>query len=308
MPRWCAALLLLACLPASALVDDTLPFGVRVNGIENRYPVFGVFAMPEEILHVELIDIDDGNVQARFDTMSLDVAQGGLRLKMPARPGTHLLEITDPDGKATMRLNVFVMWHHPSDRRTVLNGYRIGEYPSEPFRGLAVYEPPTGFIEVTPENAKLEVSPNFRLGEFVCKQSGGYPKYVVLRPELLKKLEHVLGALNEHDARITSLTVMSGYRTPHYNHAIGNGTYSRHVWGGAADVFVDENGDGRMDDLTGDGKVNRADSEWLAGFVDAMEQRGEFGDKLIGGIGIYNANAVHGPFVHIDARGYQARW
>ena len=27
-----------------------------------------------------------------------------------------------------------------------------------------------------------------------------------------------------------------------------------------------------------------------------------------GGIGVYGANAAHGPFVHIDARGYQARW
>jgi hypothetical protein len=227
---------------------------------------------------------------------------------MPARPGTHLLEITDPDGKATMRLNVFVMWRHPSDRRTVLNGYRIGEYPKQPFRGLAVYEPPTGFVEVTPSNAKLEVSPNFQLGQFVCKQGSGYPKYVVLRPELLQKLELVLDALNQRDDRIRSLTVMSGYRTPHYNHTIGNGQYSRHVWGGAADVFVDENGDGRMDDLNGDGKVNRADSEWLSAFVDAMERRGEFGDQLIGGIGTYDANAAHGPFVHIDARGYQARW
>ena len=309
MPRWYACLLLLlTCLPAAAYVNDPLPFGVKVNGVENRYPVFGVFAMPEEVLHVELLDIGDGKPRARFDTVSLEVAGGAVRLKMPARPGTHLLEITDPEGKATMRLNVFVMWRHPSDRRTVLNGYRIGEYPKQPFRGLSVYEPPTGFVEVTPSNAKLEVSPNFQLGQFVCKQSSGYPKYVVLRPELLQKLELVLDALNRRDDRIRSLTVMSGYRTPHYNHTIGNGQYSRHVWGGAADVFVDENGDGRMDDMNGDGRVNRADSEWLSAFVDAMERRGEFGDQLIGGIGTYDANAAHGPFVHIDARGYQARW
>jgi uncharacterized protein YcbK (DUF882 family) len=131
---------------------------------------------------------------------------------------------------------------------------------------------------------------------------------VVLRPELLQKLETVLGALNAHDERITSLTVMSGYRTPHYNQAIGNGRYSRHVWGGAADVFVDLNGNGRMDDLDGDGQGHPRRFRVAGGFVDAMEQRGEFGEQLIGGIGTYGANAVHGPFVHVDARGYQARW
>jgi hypothetical protein len=310
VPRWYVQALFLLCLPAvaPALVHEHLPFGVRVNGLENRFPVFGVFAMPEQILHVELLDIDGDRVHASFDTVSLSVGQGGLRLKMPSQPGTHLLEITDADGRATMRLNVFVMWQHEGDRRTVLNGYRIGQYPSEPFRGLTVYEPPSGFVEVTPDNARLEVSPNFRLGQFVSKQSSGYPKYVVLRPELLQKLETILGALNAHDERITSLTVMSGYRTPHYNQAIGNGRYSRHVWGGAADIFVDLNGNGRMDDLDGDGQVTRADSEWLAAFVDAMERRGDFGEQLIGGIGTYGANAAHGPFVHVDARGYQARW
>jgi uncharacterized protein YcbK (DUF882 family) len=101
---------------------------------------------------------------------------------------------------------------------------------------------------------------------------------------------------------------MSGYRTPAYNKAIGNGTYSRHVWGGAADIFVDDNGDGVMDDLNGDGRVSRADSEWLARFVDSLERKGRFGNELVGGIGTYGSTASHGPFVHVDARGYQARW
>ena len=27
-----------------------------------------------------------------------------------------------------------------------------------------------------------------------------------------------------------------------------------------------------------------------------------------GGVAVYEANAAHGPFVHIDSRGYRARW
>ena len=27
-----------------------------------------------------------------------------------------------------------------------------------------------------------------------------------------------------------------------------------------------------------------------------------------GGLGLYKANAAHGPFVHVDVRGYPARW
>jgi hypothetical protein len=30
--------------------------------------------------------------------------------------------------------------------------------------------------------------------------------------------------------------------------------------------------------------------------------------ELVGGCGVYIATSAHGPFVHIDARGYRARW
>ena len=305
------ALLLLACgfsVGAAAFQKTVLPFGVKVNGIENRYPVFGVYAVPGEMLRVELVDADPAAVQARFDNVFLNPTDGVLRLKMPGQPGTHVLELKDAAGDTTMRLNVFVMWRHDPFSNNPLNGYRMGAYPRQPLNGLAVYEAPQAFVEVTRENADLAVSPNFKLKQFLCKQSDGYPKYVVVRPELLQKLEMVLAALNEQKPEVTRFTVMSGYRTPTYNRAIGNGQYSFHVWGGAADVFVDMSGDGQMDDMNGDGRIDREDAAWLANFVDNLERAGHFGEKLVGGIGIYAPNAAHGPFTHIDARGFRARW
>jgi hypothetical protein len=305
------ALLLLACgfsLGAAAFQNTVLPFGVKVNGVENRYPVFGVYAVPGEMLRVELVDADPAAVQARFDNVFLNPTDGVLRLKMPGQPGTHVLELRDAAGDTTMRLNVFVMWRHDPFSNNPLNGYRMGAYPRQPLNGLAVYEAPQAFVEVTRENADLAVSPNFKLKQFLCKQSDGYPKYVVVRPELLQKLEMVLAALNEQKPEVTRFTVMSGYRTPTYNRAIGNGQYSFHVWGGAADVFVDMSGDGQMDDMNGDGRIDREDAAWLANFVDNLERAGHFGEKLVGGIGIYAPNAAHGPFTHIDARGFRARW
>lgn len=301
------ALLLTLSLQATAYRKDVVPFGIKVNGIENRFAEFGIFAKPGEILQLDLMDLDPANLEASFDATPLQPAGNALNLKMPPRAGTHRLVLTDRGTGSRMDLNVFVMWQHDGTRDNSLNGYRIGQYPRDPFRGLAVYDPPEAFIEVTRENADLAVSPNFRLGQFVCKQGSGYPKYVVLRPELLQKLETVLEELNGVNGNVSGLTIMSGYRTPSYNQAIGNGKYSRHVWGGAADVYVDDNSDGVMDDLNGDGKVSRADSEWLARFVDSLERKGRFGD-LIGGIGTYGSTASHGPFVHVDARGYQARW
>ncbi len=306
--KWLICLLLAGLSnTAAAYREATVPFGVKVQGIENRFAEFGVYARPGEILALDLLDVAPEEVGATFNSAPVKTGQGRINLKMPDTPGTHRVELTDRRSGSRMRLNVFVMWQHHGTRDEVLNGYRIGQYPRDPFRGLAVYHPPEAFVEVTADNADMRVSPNFTLGQFVCKQGSGFPKYVVLRPQLLQKLELVLGELNAVNPDVTGLTVMSGYRTPAYNRSLGNGRHSRHLWGGAADVYVDANGDGIMDDLNGDGRRDRADAEWLATFIDGLERAGRFGEH-IGGIGTYDSNAHHGPFVHVDARGYRARW
>jgi len=299
-----AAVLLSAAV--GAVTRFEVPFGVEVSGIENRYSTFAVFTRPNRLLDVKLIDLAGSDAQILFDGVPISAAGQTVNVRMPETPGTHSLQISNGAGEA-MQLNVFVMWVKDDNAFGMLNGYRIGDYPGERFKGLAIYDPPSAFVEVTRENADTPVSPNFTLGQFVCKQGSGYPKYLVLRPELVQKLEVVLGELSAVNPAVTGLTVMSGYRTPAYNKGIGNGQYSRHVWGGAADVYVDEDGNGVMDDLNGDGRVSRADSTWLAGFVDGLERKDAFGD-LIGGIGTYDSTPSHGPFVHVDARGYTARW
>lgn len=121
------------------------------------------------------------------------------------------------------------------------------------------------------------------------------------------KLERILRALNLAGHKTDGFHIMSGYRTPFYNHAIGNVLYSRHQWGGAADIFIDDNPkDTYMDDLNGDGRTDKKDSIWLSAFIDAMSKRGEF--KNLGGLGVYGSNYAHGPFVHVDVRGFRARW
>ena len=55
-------------------------------------------------------------------------------------------------------------------RGEYLNGYRIGSYPAQALRGLAIYRPPVGFVEVTRENENTFVSPHFQLKQFLCKR------------------------------------------------------------------------------------------------------------------------------------------
>jgi hypothetical protein len=189
-----------------------------------------------------------------------------------------------------------------------LNGYRIGAYPSILWRKSPIYKPPIGFLEVTQENEDTFISPHFRLKQFLCKQGDGYPKYIVIKEKLLLKLELILEKVNEKGYRATTFNILSGYRTPHYNKAIGNVKYSRHIYGGAADIFVDENPrDDMMDDLNNDGRIDYQDAAIMYDIIDGMYGKPWY-QFLVGGLGRYKKTAHHGPFVHIDIRGFRARW
>ena len=194
--------------------------------------------------------------------------------------------------------------------------YMIGSWPAERGgRGPAKAPPdryanPRGFIPVTLENRDTPVSEHFTLGDFLTKnQPNVWPKYLVLELRLIDKLELVLSDLRSRGIRTEGVTVMSGFRTPSYNAGGGNtagrADLSRHMYGDAADVYIDNDRNGTMDDLNGDGRVDPRDARLILDAVDRVERANP---ELIGGAGVYSACCGHGPFIHIDTRGYRARW
>ena len=225
----------------------------------------------------------------------------------PYESGDVSVVVRCPGLADSMVLNIFVMVPVDSVEGGYLNGYCIGEYPSVPLNMLPTYNPPRGFIEVTEDNLCRQVSPHFEIGQFVCKQNGTYPKYVVLRERLVLKLELILEKMNEAGYRYDTLHVMSGYRTPHYSRVIGNVKFSRHLWGGAADIYPDSDNDGMMDDLNNDGKTDYHDAAIIYEIIDRMGGTHAY-KPFLGGLARYKKTSSHGPFVHVDVRGVRARW
>ncbi len=201
-----------------------------------------------------------------------------------------------------------------------LNGYRIGRYPApaKPKQDArtADYSPPPGFLKLPELAAKpIKVSPRFFLNDFACKQHGEGDRYVALDPELLRFLEAIVDRVELEGFRCSMapvapgrpIVIMSGYRTPHYNRSLGNVRMSRHQFGDAADLIVDSDGDQVMDDLNQDGVLNGQDAITLAAWIEDLWQHEDHVDRP-GGLGVYNAEGDHGPFVHVDVRGVRARW
>jgi hypothetical protein len=292
----------------SPVEEPLAPFSLHFKDEVSPYTLMSTFVLPGEELAIEAVfAAERSELEATSEEGRLvREAPSRWRWTAPAEPGVHCIRVRDPEGGEETCLNAFVMVPYAGEEE--INGYRIGKYQEVPLDGRPAYERPRGLVEVTRENLGTWVTPHFRLAQFVCKQESGYPKYVVLRERLLLELETVLEQLRQRGVEADTLYVMSGYRTPYYNLAIGNRTtYSRHTYGDAADVYVDRDGDGRMDDIDGDGEVDVGDARFLQGMIEELTTESWFA-PFVGGLGLYPPNPAFGPMVHVDTRGFRARW
>jgi hypothetical protein len=217
-------------------------------------------------------------------------------------PGVHPLGVQAPDGDPFYAVSLLPYGVKSGDE---FRSYRMGSWPE----ARPGYTPPAGFIEVTAENKDVAISDQFRLADFLTHdQQDVWPKFLVVKPVLLDKLELISAELARRGLP-SRLHVMSGFRTPQYNvKGVGKGgraSLSRHMYGDAADVFVDQDRDGNMDDLNRDGRITRADAQVLYAAAESVERAHP---DLLGGLSAYKANSAHGPFVHVDVRGRRARW
>jgi hypothetical protein len=302
-------LLCFAAGTAAGFDPERVDFKVRFRDEVTQYKVTGVFMVPGEELRVEAVGLE-GDVL--FTTSGRARAAEQVRENVwlwhaPDETGLYPLIITDKTTGQAITLNIFVMVPYDSLDGDYLNQYRVGRYPDRPLRGEAACVLPAGFIEVTEQTKDALVSPHFTLKQFICKQQALCERYVVLKERLILKLEAILERVNQAGYRADTFHIMSGYRTPYYNKVIGNVSHSRHLWGDAADIFIDEDRDGFMDDLNRDGKSDFRDAKLLERLIDDLcdESRHE---RFAGGLASYGTTSSHGPFVHVDARGYNARW
>ena len=265
-------------------------------------------------------------IQAQGQPLATDSLPAGTHLEVAAgNVEDSLARVAEPRGAGVWQMaikvgsvirpitdfSVITLRPFSDKRRGRIGSYLLGSWPTEGGRVRAKgYVTPSGFIEVTPDNQDTYVSDHFRLRDFLTKGQGNvWPKYLVLDTKLIDKLELVLAELEAMGHTTSGVVVMSGFRTPTYNETggdpSGRAALSRHMYGDAADIFIDNDGNGSMDDLDGDRRITIRDARIIEQAVDRVERAHP---ALIGGTGIYKATSAHGPFIHIDTRGFRARW
>jgi uncharacterized protein YcbK (DUF882 family) len=123
----------------------------------------------------------------------------------------------------------------------------------------------------------MQLTTNFDLTEFTCKDGTPVPKSLLPNVELLAKNLQVL-----RDYLGESIHINSGYRTPTYNAKVGGKPNSYH-----------------MKAMAGDLTTKSKTPKQLAAIIEKL-----IAEKKMkqGGLGIYPG------FVHYDVRGTKARW
>ena len=122
-----------------------------------------------------------------------------------------------------------------------------------------------------------QLTKNFRLSEFKCRDGSCVPDEYIENVELLAKN---LQVLRDHIGR--PVRVISGYRSPKYNRKIGGARRSQHMLAKAADIKV----------------AGMSPDEVRAAILQLIDE----GKMQQGGLGRYRS------FTHYDVRTRKARW
>lgn len=314
---------------------------VTVNGQRISPLVPTLFLLPEEslLVHVQKVPSSTGS-GPKGESWSvllndrLMILQGKSLFsgKAPEEPGLYALEIESRQqwAKATVSQNskeeeweeitresLLVVVLHPFSRlkEGFIDQFPMGFYPnpeeapgkSIPKTALSQYLPPIGFIEVTPENQGILVSQHYCLKDFNCHHKTPFPHYMALSPDLLLKLELVTLRLRTLGISEARLTILSGFRTPWYNQTVSGAKWSRHIYGDAVDITLDPSIlNALREDPTSNGLNDLKNPRLLAKLIEEIEEE----TGLVGGLGIYDRrkNGSQYPFIHMDTRGFKARW
>ena len=122
-----------------------------------------------------------------------------------------------------------------------------------------------------------QLTKNFKLSEFKCRDGSVVPDELLDNVELLSKNLQVL-----RDYIGKPIRVISGYRSPKYNRRIGGARKSQHMQAKAADIKVS----------------GMAPDEVRDAILHLIEE----GKMMQGGVGRYRS------FTHYDVRARKARW
>ena len=234
-------------------------------------------------------------------------------MRQAIRPGKSL--VLTPPGLERFVVGRFPDPGDPADLRASSTPQRITANPR-------TFTPPEYWYRVDDDTRHLKISRSYTLGEFDLNRAylpdWPWPGYIALDPNIVLKLEKLADTMRAGGETVTKFELIYGFRSPYYNLTAleedGNATlkspWSLHMYGKAADIILDEDADGIIDDLNGDGEHTVEDARVIRNYVRQLDREySRTGSPLLGGNGLYYHHDFwqrepQTPYIHIDVRGF----
>lgn len=286
-------------------------FSLRYNGLKIPFQTFSLFVLPREGIEIYIAE-EDRNQPYLIELGGKTFESGtSFKWQAPAESGYYPVTIKKKNSKqrsSKIKLNVFVIHPRSEKQGEYMHGFKLGYYPTIPENKKKHYKKPDGFLKITEALLDINLTPHFKMEQFLTNQSTELPQFIAIQESLLLKLEYFLEEVNNSGYYAETFGIVSFYRSPYFNKKLGNGTgLSRHIFGDAADIYIDNSGNEWMDDLNGDEESTKADADILFNLAKKFDQKNKISD-LQGGLSSYKGNGVRGPFLHMDARGFHVTW
>ncbi|TDO78278.1 peptidase M15-like protein [Halanaerobium saccharolyticum] len=307
----CTLLIITLSVNTAAFSAEHANFSVEYNGLKIPFKIFSIFVMPREEIKFSIAEEDKGQMYQIELGGKIFESDNSFNWNAHAESGYYQATIKEKNNNgpaSEIKINVFVL--HPRGQKNgqYLENFRIGNYPEIPTDKKDHYKKPDGFWKIDESILDLKITPHFKVAQFLTRQSNQLPQFIAIQESLLLKLEFFLEEVNKAGYQAETFGIVSLYRSPYFNKKIGNDTdFSRHLFGDAADIYIDNSGDRWMDDLNGDSQSTKADADLLYDLAVKFDQKEEF-FHLQGGVCSYKGNGVRGPFIHIDTRGFHVSW
>lgn len=282
-----------------------------------------VITYPGEKVALRFANAGQGATILRADGQPLPAGMNGADLccEIVADTGAFLYRFMKrSDTEAALRVAVVGM-HFSPGRRKVMEGYDLGTWPvltkpktmtkaaQKMWDNRAAYRHPEWIFCADEQLGEFAVIRGHRLASFMMEDKPRFPnkvQWLYLSYAMLKRIVKLEAALRTKNISRGRITVISGFRSPRYNPVIGGSAFSRHLYGDACDFIIDDDGDGKFDDLDGDGKVTWRDAFLIAKLIKELQDQNVI---VPGGTGIYRVSPPGClASVHMDARGVHSTW
>lgn len=262
---------------------------VIVNNLTYEWSEFSCFLLPKETIFIRVISqrpigyfYEDGEMIER------EIRDSVREFYYIFDTQNAYTKLVLTDGEKSIKINFIPLIPYRNEKR--IEDFYIGRYPKE--SSHPNLKNVKGFIRITPEIKEILLSPDYRLKDFLSHRT----PYIYLREELIYKLQLLTDYLREKGIKNPKFKIYSAFRTPGQNYSGGGGRKSCHIYGGACDIGLD---------LDGNGRIDLKEKKFLYNHILEFEDKlSKENPRLIGGVGYYRRK----PFIHLDVRGKRERW